>query len=120
MENIKIYCSEDSDLIELEVLQKGWRGDILVIKEDCSYIFKFITLNRLNNEYKNESLAKRIYLIKSGTFIVEDISKNSIINTIVKWLQTHSLDDFEMIDLQEEFKNTFPELQDIQNWVRIY
>lgn len=120
MENIKIYCSEDSDLIELEVLQKGWRGDILVIKEDSSYIFKFITLNRLNNEYKNESLAKRIYLIKSGTFIVEDISKNSIINTIVKWLQTHSLDDFEMIDLQEEFKNTFPELQDIQNWVRIY
>lgn len=117
---IKIFFSEDSYLTELEMTQKGWRGDIVVEFEGQTYMVEFITFERLTNEYRYSIQEGGICLIFSSTIIVDSTDKKTIIDKILNFCQSHSLSCLRKVDLKEEFKAAFVELQDLNNWVQVY
>lgn len=117
---IKIFFSEDSYLTELEMSQKGWRGDIVVEFESQTYMVEFITFERLTNEYRYSIQEGRIYFIDTTTIIVDSTDKKTIIDTILNLYQSNSLLNLRKVDLKEEYKTVFVELQDLKNWVQVY
>lgn len=122
---IKIYFSEDSDLTELEMSQKGWRGDIVVEYENQTYEVQFITLERLTGEYKYSIQKGEVYFIEPTTIIVESTDKKTIIEAIINLCQSNlylgnGIMDLQKVDLKEKFRTAFEELQDLKNWVRVY
>ena len=117
--DLKIFFSEDSDLVELEMKQKQWRGDVLVQLGNDLYKVAFITLERLSNEYKISKENDNPYILHS-MMIVYKIDKQTIIASIVKAYERKMLPAFRKVDLAKEYKHTFPELADISNWVQVY
>ena len=117
---LKIFFSEDSYLTELEMSQKGWRGDIVVEFEGQTYMVEFITFERLTNEYRFTIQDGRDYVIYTTTIIVDSTDNKTIIDKILNFCQSHSLSNLRKVDLKEKFNTTFVELQDLNNWVQVY
>lgn len=119
MQEINIYFSEDSDLVEQETMMKEWRGDIIVQARSKLYQVVFITQNRLNSEYQYSKNKNRNYIVSKTTFIVDKLDKE----TIIKTLCSCSIDFYlrlKSIDLSVEYQNNFQELQDLNNWTQVY
>ena len=116
---IKIFFSEDSELVEQEVRMKEWRGDVVVQFKNGFYMFEFITLNRLKKEIQHIIKRNKFYLIQKTIIVLDQIKKSSIIDTLLK-LKEADFDNINTVDLISKFANTFPELQDINNWIQVY
>lgn len=119
MKELKIYFSEDSDLVEKESTMKEWRGDILVSYDDLLYLLNFITLSRINAEYnyvRNDSYA---YCLQN-TVVIESLNRDLIINEIQKIVKNNQIKSFSTIDLQTFYRDSFPELTNLSKWKRVY
>lgn len=119
LKSFAVYFSEDSDLVELETSMKEWRGDVLVSCDGCLYLLDFITINRLNKEYELARNDSRTYKL-TNTVVVENVKRDTIINEAIKLVAGNLIKAFATIDLKQFYCNTFPELQDICNWKRVY
>jgi hypothetical protein len=118
--NLKIFFSEDSYLIELETEQKEWRGDILIAIDGKLHMLEFITIDRLTQEYRQSQKDGRLYIIDDVTVIVEKPDRKTIIDVIISLSKKNFFKSCKTIDLQTKFKNTFSELTNIKNWVQVY
>jgi hypothetical protein len=91
MPNIKIFFSEDSQYREMEVLEcQGHRSDVLVIVDDKIYHPIFCTPWRqkvdINNYFSSEIEEK--YMIENNVIIMENLDRETVINTILKLSKT--------------------------------
>ncbi len=119
MKNFKIYFSDDSDLVEAESVMKEWRGDVIVFYDGLFYQLDFITIERINNEYDVAQKDYQTYYL-TNTVVVENVKKDTIIREICNLVESNIIKSFSTIDLQQFYRNAFPELQDIKNWKQIY
>ena len=119
LKDIKIFFAEDSELIEQEIRMKEWRGDVVVQFKNKYYLFEFITLNRLTKEIKSIIKNDKFYLIRKTIIILDQIMKSSIIDALLN-LKESDFVNLNAVDLVSKFENSFPELQDIDNWIRVY
>ena len=119
MNNLIIYFSEDSDLVEAECVMKEWRGDILVSCDGALYLIDCITVNRLNKEFELAQEDDRVYSI-NNTVVVESVKKACIVKAIVKLVESNLITTFTTIDLRQHYSDAFPHLHDISNWKRVY
>lgn len=117
--NLKIYFSCDSPLIEKEIRAKGWRDDILIEIHGNYYTIEFLTLDRLIGEFENSIESNENYIISNTTIIVDDISKDSIINHITL-LDLDFFEDQTPLKLDKQYRLAFKELQNIDNWIEVY
>ena len=116
---MKIYFSEDSQLTELAIAMKGWRGDILVEINDNYYNIKFLTIERILGEFEWYKENNKNDVIHAYTILVDDISKDNIIQCI-KRIDPH---DFEMMkpeNLTRKYGISPRELQNGEQWVEVF
>ncbi|MCL2082463.1 MAG: hypothetical protein FWH04_04405 [Oscillospiraceae bacterium] len=82
MQKAEIFFSEDSELIEGDVILKGWRGDVFVRISDRIYKLEVITPGRLQDDFEYEMENEGHYLVEPNIVLVRETSKKEIINTI--------------------------------------
>ena len=52
--------------------------------------------------------------------LVEKTDKNTIINILVKLNELNYFSELNPVDLKKIYKTYFTELQDLNNWIRVY
>lgn len=119
MKNLMIFFSDDSDLIEQESIIKECRDDVLVSYDNLFYPSDVMTMGRIKLEMDLARSSDQTYYL-TNTLIVESLEKDIIIREIIKLVESNAIKTFSAINLQQFYKNTFPELQNISNWKRVY
>lgn len=116
---LKIFFSEDSNLVEMETKHKQWRGDVLILLDDVIYKITFITLERVFREYSYSKENENPYILNS-TMIVDKVDKQTIIRSILNLYKRKMLANLRRINLVSEYEDSFPELANINNWIQVY
>ncbi len=116
---LSIYFSQDSELIELEILDKEYREDILIKINENFYQLEFITLSRFLRECEILEECNCINIINKMT-IFSSPNKDNIINTIIKLYEMNFFKNCSPINLQIEYASNFTKLQNLDNWIKIY
>ena len=117
---VKIFISENNDRVEEESILRGCRADVLVEVNGCYYKPFVNTLERLSQEV-NDAFAQGVaYDIDPCQIIVQTLSKDNIIKTILFLYREGFFDAFVPVDLSNIYQHTFSHLSDIANWTQIY
>ena len=114
MEKMEIYFSENDELTEFEVQQKGYRSDIIVKVGKKLFHPMVITPPRLLSDFNYSISEGEIFKFEPNLILVEKTDKNTIIDILIK------LNELNPVDLKEIYKTYFTDLQDLNNWVRVY
>lgn len=120
MRNCEIYFSENNELVELEVQQKEYRSDIIVKIGNNLFQPTLITPSRLFIDFKNSINEGRIFEFEPNLILVENTQKNTIINILVKLTDLGFFSKLAPVDIKKKYKTYFTELQDLNNWSRVY
>jgi len=120
MDKCEIFFSVDSQLIEFDIQEKGWRGDIIVKIGDEIFKPILITPTRLFHEFQQSINQNQIYDIEPNIILVEKTVKKTIINTIIELCNNGYFSKVKPIDLEQEYSLYSRELQEIKNWVKVY
>ena len=115
---MKIYFSEDSDLLEEEMIEKERRGDVIVEKDGCFYSMAFMTEQRIAAEHRHMKKLGFAYVVW-GSVIVDSVDKKTIISNIRNIIRDDELKWFDLVDFSK-YEKSFPELAHIENWQLIY
>lgn len=115
----KIYIFDDLKLTDDVFFEKGIRGDIILELDNELYLFEFISIERLNNEYLYSQKTNSPCLIDTPTIILEEIKTKSIIDSLLK-LDDNEISALMPINIQDKFKYYPKEYQDLNNWKRIH
>lgn len=117
---IKIYLSESNDRVEEESILRGCRADVLV-EIDGLYYKPFVnTLERLSQEVNDAFSHGIAYDIDPCQIIVQTLSRDNIIKTILFLHSEGFFDAFVPINLKKTYQHTFSHLSHISNWIKIY
>lgn len=120
MKKCEIFFSENDELAEQDIQEKGWRGDIIVkIGED---LFKpsVMTPMRLFAQFNHFVKIGQVYDIDQNLILVEQTDRNTIINVLVRLMEIGYFSRLKPIDLKKEYASCFQELQDLKNWVKVH
>lgn len=116
---LEIYFSENDNLSETEAIFRGWRGDIIVKIGDLLYKIQVITPDRLLVDFNSILDSGKAPMFNQPLILVHKTDTASIINIIIKLCETDFFSNIQAIELKKEFKNTFVELQSIDNWCKV-
>lgn len=123
MNRIKIYVSDDTEYSEITSIDKGSRHDVIVQIKDEIFHPVFYNIFTLAQEY-NESVSKgEVYEIDNNIILVEKLSKEEIIKTVLYLYEAKFFDGVKPINLEDEYKDSlemFPKLKTLSGWTRIY
>ena len=61
-----------------------------------------------------------IFKFEPNLILVEKTDKNTIINILVKLNELNYFSELNPVDLKKIYKTCFTELQDLNNWIRVY
>jgi hypothetical protein len=115
----KIYIFDDSKLSDEDFFEKGFRGDIILELDDQLYLFEFISIERLNNEYLYSKKTNSPCLIDVPTIVIEEVKTKSIIDSLLK-LDENEVNTLPSINIKDAFKYYPKEYQDLNNWRQIH
>ncbi len=118
--DIRIYFSEDSELMEIDIADRGVRHDVLAEYNQRYFELEFITIERLSSEYYYSKQLPDPYIYTLDSVILVDyVSKENIIKTILQ-LGEKYFDSRQDIGTLSKYFKWHPDLQSIDNWVRVY
>ena len=120
MEKMEIYFSENDELTEFEVQQKEYRSDIIVKVGKKLFQPMVITPPRLLSDFNYSISEGEIFKFEPNLILVEKTDKNTIINILVKLNELNYFSELNPVDLKKIYKTYFTELQDLNNWIRVY
>lgn len=120
MEKMEIYFSENDELTEFEVQQKEYRSDIIVKVGKKLFQPMVITPSRLLSDFNYSISEGEIFKFEPNLILVEKTDKNTIIDILIKLNELNYFSELNPVDLKEIYKTYFTDLQDLNNWVRVY
>ena len=109
MDELRIYFSDDTELIEYEAIMKGYREDVYVYLKENVYKMSVYTLIRLQQDFDTELQMSGYYSVEPNLILVKETSKFEITRTINKLFSqgyfqringTNSIDLSQMIKIQ--------------------
>lgn len=115
-----IYFSNNDEIIEYDIIEKGWRGDILVEINKNFYHLTVITLDRLSKEFNDAVAENRIYNIDTNIVLVTETSRRIIIETLLYLIDNGYFINAKPVDLNEFLLDFDKDLQVIESWVKVY
>lgn len=80
----EIIYEDDTELAEYEALNKGYRGDIIVIIGEKKYKVYIVSMLRLQQDFETEQEESGYYLSEPNTIIVKETSKKEIEDIIMQ------------------------------------
>lgn len=80
---INIYFSDDSEALEIEAVDRGWRNDVYVLIDNLLFHLNVYTIERLDKDFKIELEYYGYYTVDSNMILVISSDKNTIISTIL-------------------------------------
>lgn len=100
--SIKIYCLDNSKLVELEAMNRGYRADIYV-KTISGDIFHLHVYNiiRLKQDFETEIESYGFFGIEPNIILVEEVIMSNIILTIEKLFKQKFFESLKPIDDKE-------------------
>ena len=119
MNKCEIFFSIDDELTDLDIQEKGWRGDVIVKIGEALFNPTIITLQRLMQEFNDAISQEQVYNIDPNLILVEQTEKRQIIKTLKELFLNGYFNKIKEIDLKKEFtycKN----LQKIENWIQVF
>jgi len=116
----EIFFSENDDRTESGVQEKGWRGDVVVKIGEELFKPTIFTPDRLLVEFNYSMNEGKVYDIDHNLILAERTDRNTIIKTIVELSKNGYFSRIKTVDLKKEYASCFQELQDINNWVKVY
>lgn len=81
---IKIYFAYDNEYFEWEAINRGWRNDVYVVCDNCTYHVNVYTPTRLLQDYETEMEGNGFYSIDENIILVSEADKESIISVILR------------------------------------
>lgn len=111
----KIYIFDGLKLTDDDFFEKGFRGDIILELDNKLYLFEFISIERLNNEYLYSKKTNSPCLIDTPTIILEEIKIEGIIDSLLK-LDDNEVSALSPINMKDKFEYYPKEYQDLNNW----
>ena len=120
MEKMEIYFSENDELTEFEVQQKEYRSDIIVKVGKKLFQPMVITPSRLLSDFNYSISEGEIFKFEPNLILVDKTDKNTIIDILIKLNELNYFSELNPVDLKEIYKTYFTDLQDLNNWVRVY
>lgn len=115
---MNLYISDDSELIEKDVVEKGWR-EVLVENEGKCYLIEVITIEWLNGEYRYSAESGEVMTLDQSTIIADSVAQERVIELLLK-VDVSWITGLTPINLDTMFSNTFTYLSKIENWVCIF
>jgi len=115
---MNLYISDDGELIEKDIVEKGWR-EVIVEIEGKHYLIEVITIERLNGEYRYSVESGEVMTLDQSTIIADSVAKERVIELLLK-VDVSWITGLTPINLDTMFSNTFPYLSKIENWVCIF
>lgn len=61
-----------------------------------------------------------IFKFEPNLILVEKTDKNTIIDILIKLNELNYFSELNPVDLKKIYKTYFTELQDLNNWIRVY
>lgn len=118
MKDIQIYFSEDSEIIEREIIDcKQSRSDVIIKIGDKFFKPVFETLQSISNELKNNTAIGLNYYVEMDLIIIDKIDKNSIINSVIN---LHDNNEF-FIYATQYTKNEIEKIVlNLSSYVKVY
>lgn len=80
----EIIYEDDTELAEYEALNKGYRGDIIVIIGEKKYKVYIVSMLRLQQDFETEQEESGYYLSEPNTIVVKETSKKEIEDIIMQ------------------------------------
>lgn len=115
-----IYFSNNDDLIESDIMEKGWRGDILVKIDNLFFHPMVITLERLTKEFNDAINANRIYEIEPNLILVKETNRETIIDTLLSLIIDGYFSNVKPVNLEKFLLDYDKHLQSVEAWVKVY
>lgn len=115
-----IYFSSVNDKIEEGIIEKGWRGDILVEIDDLYYNPSVITIERLNREFNNALIKNQFYDIDNNIVLVQETSEDCIIKTLIYLINNNYFSNVKPVNLTTFLLDYDSALQNIGSWVKVW
>ena len=119
MDSIKIFLSDGSEQARYQREESGCATDVLIFFKNKYYLITFISISRINAEFKWACKTKDVLIYTTPHIVVKDTKEETIVKAILNSI-TDTLSWFKPVDIIKHFKNSFPELQDIKNWHQIF
>ena len=119
MNKCEIFFSVDDELTELDIQEKGWRGDVIVKIGESLFNPIIITPQRLISEFNDAVSHNQVYDIEPNIILVEKTEKKQIITTLEVLFQNGYFNKIKGIDLKTEFAYS-KKLQEIKNWIQVF
>lgn len=114
-----IYISNDDELVENDILEKGWRGDILVRINKSFYNPTVITLSRLSEEFNNAIAENNVYEIDPSLVLVKQTNIKTIVETLIYLINNGYFLNIKPINLEKFLSDYDKNLQDINSWIKV-
>lgn len=93
--NFKIIYEDDTELAEYEALNRGFRGDVVVVIGNKKYKIYIISMLRLQQDFEMEQKDSGYYMAEPNTLIVKEVTKSEIEYTIA---EMYKCNFFERLD----------------------
>jgi hypothetical protein len=82
MKNPSIYFSADTEVTEYEAINKGYRVDVYVIKDEKVFRLRVYSLVRLQQDFRTEWETSGRYYLEPNLVLVRSTNIDEIINTV--------------------------------------
>ena len=82
--DFRIIYEDDTELAEFEALNKGYRGDVIVIINEKRYKVYITSMVRLQQDFDTERQACGYYMAEPNTLFVNEVTKESIEKIVKK------------------------------------
>ena len=92
---LEIVYEDDTELVEFEAFNKGYRGDVIVKIGNSSYKVYVTSMIRLQQDFEMEIQDSGYYLPEPNMIIVKDTTKQEIEDAIIQMFECKY---FEKID----------------------
>lgn len=103
MNEVKVYCLDNSELMEEESKSKGYRTDIYVNIDNKYFHLNIYDIVRLQQDFESELEDYGYFSIEENIVIVEDVVKDKIISTLKKLNGDFFFTKLKEINLDSEF-----------------
>ena len=82
--DFEIIYEDDTELAEFEAMNKGYRGDVVVVIENKKYKVYITSMIRLKQDFETEQQYYGYYIAEPNTLFVNHVTKNEIKHVITE------------------------------------
>lgn len=82
MEKVKVTFEDNTELAEFEAISKGYRNDVYVTIDKCTFNVAVYSMVRLQQDFESEVNNYGFYSVEANLVLVKEASRKEIVEVV--------------------------------------